>query len=115
MVQRTIAVMFVVMGLASVAAAGTVSEQAPANKLSGCLEKGDEPGSFRLTHVGSDAPKTYELIPREGVRLEDHVGHKVAVNGESSGEKVETADEKKDEPYGRFDVISLQHVSDKCP
>jgi hypothetical protein len=97
--------------------------QKPANPMqtvTGCLQKGDEPGEFALT--GEDG-KVWELRS-SAVKLEDHVGHKVTVTGSASAEsKAEEKKEKKagevekasnKEEYGDIRVASLKMVSDSC-
>src|SRR5215470_5735627 len=41
--------------------------------VTGCLQKGDEPGGFTLT---GDDGKVWELTSSSDVNLADHVGHK---------------------------------------
>src|SRR5258705_5416246 len=97
--------------------------QKPANPMqtvTGCLQKGDEPGEFALT--GEDG-KLWELRS-SAVKLEDHVGHKVTITGSAKAEsKAEEKKEKKagevekasnKEEYGDIRVASLKMVSDSC-
>src|SRR5215217_4059890 len=60
--------------------------------LTGCLEKGDEANTFKLTHVADEAgaaTKTAEAMKPDweligapaSLKLPDHVGHKVTVTG----------------------------------
>ena len=60
--------------------------------VTGCLEKGDEANTYKLTHVtgGGD----WELIgAAESLKMSDHLGHKVEVSGtplrHAAGEKKE--------------------------
>ena len=53
-----------------------------AKSLTGCLEKGDEANTFKLTHVtgGGD----WELVGAPAaLKMSEHVGHKVEVSGTS--------------------------------
>ena len=89
--------------------------------VTGCLQKGDEPGEFSIT--GEDG-KTWGLRS-SNVKLEEHVGHKVTVTGSVHHESKthEKAEEKKEgqmekaagkEEYRDLHVTSLKMVSDTC-
>jgi hypothetical protein len=92
--------------------------------VTGCLQKGDEPGEFSIT---TEDGKTWGLRSAS-VKLDQHLGHKVIVTGstahESKAEKAaEKAEEKKEgqvekasgkEEYADLDVTSLKMVSDSC-
>ena len=102
-----------------------------AKSLTGCLEKGEEAGTFKLTHVtgGGD----WELVGAPAaLKMSEHVGHKVEVSGTSvsaavaekaehaAGAKVETKAEakmeKKDEKgEHHLKVAALKHISPTCP
>lgn len=52
--------------------------------LTGCLRAGEAANTFVLTaSAGEDAatPATYQLMPTSGVALNDHVGHRIEVQG----------------------------------
>ena len=60
------------------------SEKAAAAKphtMTGCLEKGTDENTFRLTNVEGTGPKTVELHADAKLKLAGHVGHKVAITG----------------------------------
>src|SRR6266852_1479001 len=85
--------------------------------VTGCLQKGDEPGEFSIT--GEDG-KTWGLRSRN-VKLEEHVGHKVTVTGSTTHET--KAEEKKEgqvenaaskAEYADLTVTSLKMVSESC-
>jgi hypothetical protein len=89
--------------------------------VTGCLQKGDEPGEFSIT--GADG-KTWGLRSST-VKLEQHVGHQVTVTGSAHRESKahEKAEEKKEgqmenaagkEEYGDLQVTSLKMVSETC-
>jgi hypothetical protein len=98
-----------------------------AKSLTGCLEKGDEAGTFKLTHVtgGGD----WELVGAPAaLKMSDHVGHKVEVSGTSvsaaaaekaehaAGAKKETkAEEKEEKGEHHLKVAALKHISPTCP
>jgi hypothetical protein len=52
--------------------------------VTGCLRAGDASNTFVLTaarSASSEQTATYQLYPRDGVTLTDHVGEQVAVTG----------------------------------
>jgi hypothetical protein len=74
--------------------------QSPVQKMSvpesvtGCLRAGDAAGTFVLTTSQTDdgkTPTTYDLTPATGVNLQDHVGHRVAINGIVTEQQATTA------------------------
>lgn len=104
-----------------------------ARSLTGCLEKGDEANTFKLTHVtgGGD----WELVGAPAaLKMSEHVGHKVEVSGTSvsaataekveqahaMGAKKETKAEEKMEKHEEkgehhLKVAGLKHISPTCP
>jgi hypothetical protein len=85
--------------------------------VTGCLQKGDEPGEYSIT--GEDG-KTYGLRSKT-VKLSPHVGHKVTVTGtlrpeSAEKEKGEAKEHEKNEAMeaGDIRVTSLKMVSEKC-
>ncbi|HLB88981.1 MAG TPA: hypothetical protein VJK29_15105 [Terriglobales bacterium] len=98
--------------------------QKPAGRtqsVTGCLQKGDEPGEFSIT--GEDG-KTWGLHSKT-VKLEDHIGHKVTVTGSPIHESAakEKAEEKKEgkmekaagkEEIGDLHVTSVKMISESC-
>jgi len=76
-------------------------------KVTGCLQKGDEPNEYAIT--GEDGKK-YGLRSST-VKLSEHVGHKVTVTGRVKKEA------QKNEPSGEsadLTVSNLQMVSESC-
>jgi len=86
------------------------------DSVTGCLQKGVEPGGFYI--VGDDG-KMWELSGKIDAA---HVGHKVTVTGHvlhrSKVEEAKFADNEKQEAGGKpvadFKVTSLKMVSDSC-
>lgn len=89
--------------------------------VTGCLQKGREPGELSIT--GEDG-KTWELSSKT-VKLDEHVGHQVTVTGSAHRESKaqEKAEEKKEgqmekaaakEEYGDLRVTELKMVSATC-
>src|SRR5712671_3797339 len=88
-----------------------------AKTVTGCLQKGDEPGEFSITAADG---KTWELRSKT-VKLDQHVGHQVTVTGSAHRESKEKAEEKKEgqtekaagkEEYGDLRVTNLKMVSE---
>ena len=85
--------------------------------VTGCLQKGDEPGEFSIT--GEDG-KTWGLRSTS-VKLDEHLGHKVTVTGSTTHET--KAEEKKEgqvqnagskTEYADLTVTSMKMVSESC-
>ena len=91
-----------------------------AKTVTGCLQKGDEPGEFALK---AEDGKVWEL-KSSNVKLEEHLGHKVSVTGSTKEEsRAEEKKEKKEgdvekaankEEYGDIRVTSLKMISESC-
>ena len=87
--------------------------------VTGCLQKGHEPGGFTVT---GDDGKVWELSKGGGVDLAAHVGHKVTVTGsaihESKMHEEKMEKEEKQEASGKeyadLKVKKLEMVSDSC-
>lgn len=98
--------------------AGAYAQERIANgkaTVTGCLQKGDEPGEYSIT--GSEG-KTYGLRS-QSVDLSKHLGHKVTVVGTlkpESTQKAEAQESKSKEmnEAGDIRVTTLQMVSEKC-
>ncbi len=85
--------------------------------VTGCLQKGDEPGEYSIT--GEDG-KTYGLRSK-AVNLSQHLGHKVTITGtlraeSAEKEKGEAEEHEKREAAeaGDIRVTDLKMVSDTC-
>ncbi len=88
--------------------------------VTGCLQKGDEPGEFSITGANG---KTYGLRSKT-VDLSQHLGHKVTVTGtlrpeSTENEKGEARENEKSEKKemteaGDIRVSNLQMISEKC-
>ena len=92
-------------------------KSAHTQSVTGCLQKGDEPGEFSIT--GEDG-KTWGLRSTS-VKLDEHLGHKVNVTGSTTHET--KAEEKKEgqvenaaskAEYADLTVTSLKMVSETC-
>jgi len=96
-------------------AAKTAADQ---YSVTGCLQKGDEPGGFMITDKDG---KVWELQSKQ-VKLSGHVGHTVTVagsatNGSKKEEEKMEANEKKEaggKEHADLHVTSLKMVSETC-
>jgi hypothetical protein len=89
--------------------------------VTGCLQKGHEPGELSITSADG---KTWN-VSSKSVKLDEHVGHQVTLTGSAHHESKteEKAEEKKEgqlekaagkEEYGDLRVTDLKMVSDTC-
>ncbi|MGO9085566.1 MAG: hypothetical protein ACLQBK_10090 [Candidatus Sulfotelmatobacter sp.] len=86
------------------------------HSVTGCLQKGVEPGGFFL--LGEDGTM-WELSGKVDAT---HVGHKITVTGHvlhrSAADEAKFSDHEKQEskgkPYADFQVTGLKMVSDSC-
>jgi hypothetical protein len=85
--------------------------------VTGCVQKGDQPGEITLTAADG---KIYDLRS-DTVKFDEHVGHQVTATGIVTHET--KAEEKKDgqvenaaskEAYGDLNVTNVKMVSDTC-
>ena len=94
---------------------------ATSRTVTGCLQKGHEPGELSIT--GEDG-KTWDVTSKS-IKLDQHVGHQVTLTGSAHRESKaqEKAEEKKEghvekaagkEEYGDLRVTDLKMVSETC-
>ncbi|MGA3055042.1 MAG: hypothetical protein ABSD63_12605 [Candidatus Korobacteraceae bacterium] len=114
-------ILFVGLTVASQYGAAQMSDDKTSAQqtVTGCLQKGLEPGGFFL--IGANN-QHWELYQNDKVSLADHVGQTVAVSGILPKRSV--AQEEKSQPYekketgsrkhGDFEVSSLKVVSQTC-
>ncbi len=127
------------LGMAAVLAVGAGAAEKAAHaghkassmkSLTGCLEKGDEANTFKLTHVTGEGD--WELVGAPAsLKMSDHVGHKIEVSGMAvsaaaaekaehmGGEKKEAKGEKKEMKSEKGEhhlkVSAMKHISPTCP
>jgi hypothetical protein len=148
--RRTLAISWILACafVVSVAAQPPSQQQTPQAKqaddrtvtLTGCLAAGEQPDTFKLTHVrpaekaeakpgemvGTTGLKTgdaVQLIGTDAAKLKDHVGHTVSVTGMlvprkegygAAGAKPETPAAQAEADL-RLNVKSFKHVDSTCP
>ena len=74
--------------------------------VTGCLEKGDEPGEYAIKDTDG---KMYGLRSKN-VKMADHLNHKVTV----TGKMMQNDKEKNKEGHDHMDVTNLKMVSTTC-
>jgi hypothetical protein len=87
-------------------------DKAPAAKpmtITGCLQKGDEPGEYEIKDTDG---KEYGLRSKS-VNLADHLDHKVTVTGRAMRGENQKARKAKEE-HEHMNVTSLKMVSNSC-
>ncbi len=119
----------VAAGLLAVPASAAKGEKKmKAHSMTGCLQKGDEPNTYRLTSVEGKGPKTVELVGMASAAdLATHVGHKVTITGSAVSNKAAakaegnagttgTAGMKKEEKgEHHMNVETVKMVAPSCP
>jgi|SRR5215467_2281589 len=106
------------LGVCIVQKASSQEHSASSKKsVTGCLQKGDEPGEYSIT---AEDGKTYGLRSKS-VNLSEHLGHKVTVTGmlrPESAEKENTEakenEKKESSESGDISVTNLKMVSEQC-
>jgi hypothetical protein len=80
-------------------------EKAPATQtVTGCLQKGAEPGGLFLISTDN---KHWELYTNPEVSLADHIGHTITVIGTLAHRS--KAQEEKSQPYEQKEIGGRQH------
>jgi hypothetical protein len=116
----------VAVGLAALPASAAKSEKkvkaGGSHSMTGCLEKGDEPNTFKLTSVEGKGAKTVELVGMAaGVDLTPHVGHKVTITGSALNAKDAAKAEgnaglkKEEKGEHHMKVEAVKMVAPSCP
>jgi len=114
-----------VVGLTALPAAGAAKGQKKTaggtHSMTGCLQKGDEANTFKLTNVEGSGPKTVEIVGMaSGVDLGPHIGHKVTLTGTTVGRKAAAKAEgtkgtKEERGEHHMRVSAVKMVSTTCP
>ena len=117
-----IAVAVAVAAPASAGAKGQKKARAGGtHSMTGCLQKGDEANTFKLTSVEGSGPKTVEIVGMaSGVDLGPHIGHKVTLTGTTVGRKAAAKAEgtkgtKEERGEHHMRVSAVKMVSTTCP
>jgi hypothetical protein len=94
------------------------------HSMTGCLAKGDEANTWKLTNVEGKGPKSVELIDvPSSVDLNAHVGHKVTITGttvnakqaaKDEGEKPTKKEMKEERGEHHMKPTAVKMVSESC-
>ena len=114
------------------AATQTTHHAGAAKSVTGCLEKGDEANTFKLTNVTGGGE--WELVGAPAaLKMSEHLGHKVEVSGTSlsaaaaekvehagaketkAEEKMEKKEEKGEKGEHHLKVAAVKMISATCP
>jgi opacity protein-like surface antigen len=91
------------------------AQQAPKeHTMTGCLKAGSEAGTYMVTDVEGNGPKTIGIVSSEA-NLAPHVGHKIAVTGTAVPAKEAEADPKVPKAAHYMKLTSIKMVSTTCP
>jgi hypothetical protein len=122
------------MAMAAGAATQATHHAGAAKSLTGCLEKGNEANTFKLTNVTGGGE--WELVGAPAaLKMSEHVGHKVEVSGTSlsaaaaehaehaagaktetkAEEKAEKKEEKGEKREHHLKVAAVKMISPTCP
>ena len=100
-----------------VLALALAAQQAAAPKehsMTGCLQKGTEPGTYMVTDVEGTGPKSIGIVSSTP-NLAPHVGHKIEVTGTA----VPPADAEKDAKVPKaphyMKLTAIKMISATCP
>jgi hypothetical protein len=91
------------------------AQQAPKeHSMTGCLKKGTEAGTYMVSDVEGNGPKTIGIVSSEA-NLAPHVGHKIEVTGTAVPAKEAEADPKVPKAAHYMKLTSIKMVSTTCP
>jgi hypothetical protein len=108
------------------AAKSAAAKAGGSHTMTGCLAKGTEPNTFLLTQIEGGGPKEVELIGAPAtLKLDPHVGHKVAITGidvstkaatrmESGTKKPAKAEQKEQAGEHHMKPTALKMIANSC-
>jgi hypothetical protein len=94
--------------------------------MTGCLAKGSEPNTYMLNSIEGSGPKQVELINvPASLKLDGHVGHKVAISGttvsakaaartEAGAKKPTAAQQKEEAGEHHMTPTALKMIANSC-
>ena len=91
--------------------------QAPKeHSMTGCLKKGTEAGTYMVTDVEGNGPKSIGIVSvSSDVNLAPHVGHKIEVTGTAVPAKDAEADPKVPKAPHYMKLTGIKMISPTCP
>ena len=89
--------------------------EAKEHTMTGCLQKGTEPGTFVVQNTEAKGPKMIGILESKD-KLDPHVGHKIAITGSPVPEKeVATMKTKPAKADHYMKVSAVKMISATCP
>jgi hypothetical protein len=91
------------------------AQQAPKeHSMTGCLKKGDEAGTYMVTDVEGNGPKSIGIVS-SSANLAPHVGHKIEVTGTAVPKAEAEADPKVPKAPHYMKLTAIKMISPTCP
>jgi hypothetical protein len=86
------------------------------HSMTGCLAKGDAPGSYKLTDVTvpEKGPNSVGIVS-SSANLAPHVGHKVELTGTAVPKAEAEADANVPKAPHYMKVTAMKHIAATCP
>ena len=100
-----------------VLALALAAQQAAAPKvhsMTGCLQKGAEPGTYMVTDVEGNGPKSIGIVSSTP-NLAPHVGHKIEVTGTAVPAAEAEKDPKVPKAPHYMKLTAIKMLSTTCP
>ena len=107
----------VVVACAFTISMGTSAQDAPKeHSMTGCLAKGDAPGTYKLTDVSvpEKGPKSVGIVSSTA-NLAPHVGHKVELTGSPVAPKDAEMDANVPKAPHYMKISAVKMLSPTCP
>jgi hypothetical protein len=99
----------------SAAIVSSASAQAPKeHSMTGCLQKGAEPGTYLVTDVEGNGPKTIGVVSSTA-NLAPHVGHKIEVTGTAVPAKEAEAEKNVPKAQHYMKLTAIKMISASGP
>jgi len=98
-------------------AMGVRAQDAPKeHSMTGCLAKGDAPGTFKLTDVSvpENGPKSVGIVSSTA-NLAPHVGHKIEITGSGVPKKDAEMDPNVPKAPHYMKITGVKMLSPTCP
>jgi hypothetical protein len=82
--------------------------------MTGCLQKGTEPGTYMVTDVEGNGPKSIGIVSSTP-NLAPHVGHKIEVTGTAVPPAEAEKDAKVPKAPHYMKLTAIKMISATCP
>lgn len=112
--KRFLMAALLVSGAFALMAAAQAQQAPKEHTMTGCLKAGSEAGTYMVTDVEGNGPKTIGIVSSDA-NLAPHVGHKIAVTGTAVPAKEAEADPKVPKAAHYMKLTSIKMVSTTCP